>query len=186
MKKALLASLALGFLLTGCGGSTATQASCANAYWDGTVGTCLPEGWRVIDRSVLDQRGAPPEVIVAFQAEKPVSGQFPTVTVTRETLKENLSSPEYSEASIQSVTTLPGYTEGEASAVTIDEESVKLHTFTAQPKADEPQVRFFQVSIAAQSTGYTFTGAVPLTIPAATEAQIKLILQNATLKEPKK
>jgi hypothetical protein len=183
MKKMLiLGSLAFS-LLTACGGSS-TEVTCANTYWDGTVGTCLPADWKVLDRTLLDQRGAPPEVIVAFQADQPVSGQFPTVTVTREALKDDMASKDYSEASLQSVTTLPGYEEGDQTTVTIDGSDVTLHVFTAQPRPEEPRVRFFQVSVAAQSAGYTYTGAIPLTVPAAVEGQIKLILQNATLVDP--
>jgi hypothetical protein len=183
MKKMFATGFCLLFLAA-CGGSGSAEVACENIYWDGTVGTCLPAEWKVLDRNVLDQRGAPPEVIVAFQAEKPVSGQFPTVTVTREALQEEMTSPQYSEASVQSVTTLPGYEEGDQTKVTVDKADIVLHTFTAQPKSDEPRVRFFQVSVAAQKAGYTYTGAVPLTVSAAIENQIKLILQNATLSDP--
>ncbi len=179
--------LGIGFmaslLLAGCGGSGSAEVSCANAYWDGTVGTCLPSGWIVLDRAMLDQRGAPPEVITAFQADKPVSGQFPTVTVTREMLKQPMTSKEYSDASLQSVTGLPGYEEGDTRTVTIDGESVALHTFTAQPRSDEPRIRFYQVSIAGEGAGYTYTGALPLTVAAAVQSQVTLVLQNATLKQ---
>jgi hypothetical protein len=184
MRMPLIAAVALSVVLSACGGGSA-EVACENLYWDGTVGTCLPANWKVLDRGLLDQRGAPPEVIVAFQADTPVSGQFPTVTVTREALKQEMTSAEYSEASVQSVTTLPGYEEGDQATVTVDEADVALHTFTAQPRPEEPRVRFFQVSMAAQSTGYTFTGAVPLTVPAAVESAIKLVLQNATLREQK-
>jgi hypothetical protein len=183
MKKTLLSLICSGLLLAACGGGSA-EVACENQYWDGTVGTCLPGGWQVLDRGVLDQRGAPAEVMVAFQADQPVSGQFPTVTVTRELLKEAMEPVQYSDASIQSVTTLQGYEEGETETVTIDGNDLKLHTFSAQPRADEPRVRFFQVSTAAGTSGYTFTGAVPLTVEDTTEGQIKLILGNVTLQDP--
>lgn len=182
MRKILLASGIASLVLTACGGGSA-EVACENSYWDGIVGTCLPAGWKVLDRDTLTQRGAPAEVIVAFQSDTPVSGQFPTVTVTRESLKQDMSSTEYSEASVQSVTTLPGYEEGEKDDLKIDDADVVLHTFTAQPRPEEPRVRFHQVSIATESSGYTFTGAVPLTVPAAVESQMKLVLQNATLRE---
>jgi hypothetical protein len=183
MKKTLLSAILSGVLLAACGGGSA-EVACENAYWDGTVGTCLPAGWQVLNREVLDQRGAPAEVIVAFQADKPVSGQFPTVTITRELLKEAMDPVQYSDASVQSVTTLPGYEEGDTEAVTLDGHDLQLHTFSAQPRSDEPRVRFFQVSLSSGSTGFTYTGAVPLTVPEDTEEQIKLILRNATLQDP--
>lgn len=183
MKKLFATGLISSLFLVACGGGSA-EVACENQYWDGVVGTCLPAEWKVLDRDTLTQRGVPSEVIVAFQSDTPVSGQFPTVTVTRETLKEDMTSSEYSEASIQSVTTLPKYEEGEKDAVKIDEQDVAVHTFTAQPRPEEPRVRFHQLSIATESAGFTFTGAVPLTVSAAVESQIKLILKNATLIDP--
>jgi hypothetical protein len=183
MKKPVLLVVSAAFFLSACGGGESSSVACESQYWDGTVGTCLPAEWKVLERSVLDQRGAPPEVVVAFQANEPVSGQFPTVTVTRETLKQTMTSPEYSELSVQSVATLPGYEEGSERSLTVDEEEVTLHTFTAQPRSEEPRVRFFQVSIASGTSGFTYTGAVPLTVPTKTENEIRLILENATLRE---
>lgn len=182
MRRRLLFLSAASLLFSACGDGSA-EVACENVYWDGVVGTCLPAEWKVLDRTTLDQRGAPPEVIVAFQSDKPVSGQFPTVTVTREALRQQMTSTEYSEASIQSVTTLPGYEEGEQDAITVDEAEVTLHAYMAQPRPEEPKVRFFQVSIASQDSGFTFTGALPLTVSASVESQVRLILQNATLRE---
>jgi hypothetical protein len=182
MKKFSISAVSLLFLAA-CGGSSSGDVACENNYWDGTVGTCLPAGWQVVDRATLDQRGSPPEVLVAFQAEKPVSGQFPTVTVTREALRQPMESSEYSDVSMESVTTLPGYEELSRDGVTINESDVTLHTFTAQPRSEEPKVRFAQVSIAKEGAGFTFTGAVPLTVPENVEQEIELILKNATLVE---
>ncbi len=182
MKKTLLSSLCF-LVLTACGGGT-TAVTCENQYWDGTVGTCLPAGWHVVDRAALDQRGVPPEAVVAFQADQPFAGQYATVTVIREALTKQMTSPEYSEASMQSVTTVSGYAKVDSEAVTIDGEDVTLHTFTAQPRSDEPKTRFSQISAVAGMTGYTFTAATPVTVEKALDQQVQLILKNATLKNP--
>lgn len=165
-------------LLAACGGNDVVV--CERGYWDGTVGTCVPEGWQVLERDMLDEKGMPPEVLVAFQSEMPVSGQFVTVTVTREALSQPLSSPDYSEASIASVTGLPGYEEQDRLSATVDGEDVEIHIFTAQPSPDQPESRFYQLSATHESIGYTFTAATPVTVPEGTEAQVLSLLQNVT------
>ncbi len=176
----LLSSL---LLLSACGGGTAE--TCARGFWDGEIGTCVPEGWQVLDRSQLDQKGMPPEVAVAFQSEMPVSGQFITVTVTTETMTSNLTPQEYSDASIQSVQGLPNYDEVDRRAVTIDgQEDLEIHVFTAQPSSDQPEARFYQLSTVADEVGYTFTAATPVTVPSEIEAQIFSMFETATFVEP--
>lgn len=179
------ALIAVSFLfLAACGGSGGGDVACDQTYWDGTVGTCLPEGWIVIEREALQERGIPGETIVAFQAEKPFSGQYPTVTVTRETLDDEVPSDEYSEASIESVLNLPGYEELDTQSMTIDDEDVQMHVFSAQPRPEDPKAKFYQVSFSGDKAGYTLTAAVPLAVSDETEDAIVLILENATLVEP--
>jgi hypothetical protein len=173
-----LLALAGLLLLTACGGSEATV--CERGYWDGTVGTCVPEGWQVLDRAALDEKGMPPEVVVAFQSETPVSGQLVTVTVTREALTQPLSSVDYSEASIASVAGLPNYEEEDRQSTTVDGEDVDIHIFTAQPSPDQPESRFYQLSAVSGSVGYTFTAATPVTVPDEVEQQVLSLLQNVT------
>jgi hypothetical protein len=182
MKKLLLSAASL-LLLAACGGQTATVA-CANQYFDGTLGTCLPTGWHVVDRTALDQRGVPPEVVVAFQADQPSSGQFATVTVTREPLATQMTSTAYSDASVESVSGMAGYTKIDKSAIKVDGQSVSLHTFTAQPRSDEPKTRFYQVSAVSGMNGYTYTAATPVAVDSTLEKQALLILNNVTFTDP--
>ena len=121
-------------------------------------------------------------MIVAFQTDAPVAGQFPTVTVTRETLTRSMTSTEYSDASVQSVQTMPGYEKIDQTKAKVDEEDVTLHIFSAQPRTDQPKTRFYQLSAAGGMTGYTFTAATPLSVDANLDKQIKLIMSNVTLK----
>lgn len=181
-KRLLLLSLALP--LAACGGDDPVEVTCDSFYWDGTVGTCLPDGWTVVDRDALDERGVPSETIVAFQSETPVAGQFATVTVTQEPLAEEISSTDYSDASVQSVETLPGYELLDETDIQIDGEDVILHVFSAQPREEEPQNRFYQVSMTKGNRGYTFTAATPLAVEEPLEGQVLLLLENATLTEP--
>lgn len=169
--------------LAACGGS-ADVAICTFNYWNGTVGTCLPDQWHVIDRQELDERGIPEEVIVAFQADAPVSGQFVTVTVTREALSQPLDATEYSEASILSVQQLPGYDEIDQRSITIDEQSVNVHIYTAQPREDQPETRFFQASTVSGNVGFSFTGATPVSISSDIENQVVSILEGVTFVSP--
>jgi hypothetical protein len=184
MKKVVALVGSLCFLaLSACGGSAPTVA-CVNQYWDNTVGTCLPSGWHVVDRTALDQRGVPPDVVVAFQSDNPVAGQFVTITVTREPLSRQMTSSAYSDASIQSVQAMPGYTKVDQQKTSIDGSPVTLHIFTAQPRTDQPKTRFYQVSAVSGMTGYTYTAATPVSVDSATEQQVVLILENATFKNP--
>ena len=184
MKKLLLI-LGSTLILGACGGNTTTSdLSCTSAYWDGTVGTCLPDGWHVVDRADLDQRGIPGEVLVAFQSDAPISGQLATVIVTREPLTQPMDSEVYSEVSIESVRGLPGYELIDERTVTVDGATITLHIFKAQPRTDEPETRFYQVSIASGQSGYTYTAATPVSVEKDLENQVLLIVRNATLHGP--
>ncbi len=183
MRKTLtIASFCL--FLAACGGGDAATVTCESTYWNGTVGTCLPAGWSVVERGDLEDRGIPDEVLVAFQSEVPYAGQFATVTVTRETLAQPLTSAEYSEASIASVSGLPGYDEVDQEDTTVDGDDVQLHIFTAQPRQDAPESRFYQVSATSGNVGYTFTAAVPVAPPDELEASVLTILRSVTFADP--
>ncbi len=182
MRVKLLLASSLLVLLAACGGSTVVE--CTQRYWDGQVGTCLPDGWHVLDRANLDQRGVPEEAVVAFQTDESISGQYLTVVVTREELAQEVSSPDYSEAGAASVTSLPGYARIEERKVKIDGENHILHVFTAQPSDAQPTARFYQLSMAKGKTGYTFTVATPVSIDASAEDRIVAILENATMQPP--
>jgi hypothetical protein len=147
---------------------------------------CLTTGWTVVDRETLTQRGVPDEVIAAFQADKAAAGQFPTITVTKETLQQKTDSASYSKASIRSVSTLPAYKVVDQRDIKVDGQTVQLHIFTAQPLADEPERRFSQVSAVAGDTGYTFTALTPLSIDTTLEQQIQTMLQSVTFTNPTK
>ena len=182
MHAKLLLSASLVSLLVACGGGTAVE--CTQRYWDGQVGTCLPEGWHVLDRANLDERGVPEEAVVAFQTDESIAGQYLTIVVTREELPQEVTSPDYSEAGAASVTALPGYARIEERRVKVDDENHILHAFTAQPSEAQPVARFYQLSMAKGRTGYTFTVATPVSIDSSAEDRILAILENATLRAP--
>jgi len=177
--KHLATTIVLSLLLAGCGSSD-IAAECVTDYWDGTYGTCLPEGWTVMDKETLRQRGVPDETVTAFRSDLSVSGQFPSITVTREPLQQVVTASDYSDASIRSVSVLPQYTLVDSTSVNIDDENVKMHVFTGQPVADEPARRFYQVSTVVGSDGFTVTASAPLFIDRELEKQIQLILEQST------
>ena len=164
----LVLPLALPLLLVGCGGS-GSVAECQDQYWDGAVGTCLPDGWNVVDRETLSQRGVGEEVVAAFQDEDSVSGQFPTVLVTREAVAGDVTPEAYSKASVRSVTTLPGYKLVDSRSVVIDGSQVDMHIFSAQPLSEEPERKFYQISTTHGGAGYTFTALTPISTSSALE-----------------
>lgn len=180
--KQLVTVTLLSVLLSACGGGSADVA-CQNDYWDGTYGTCLPENWVVVNTETLRQRGVPQGTIVAFQSELAVSGQFPTVTVTKEALADPVTPEVYSQASIRSVASLPNYTQIDANSVRIDGESLSMHVFTAQPIEDEPPRRFYQLSTVANGVGYTITATTPVSPGDTVESEVQLILRESTFEE---
>ncbi len=186
MKRLLPAFILSLLLLSACGSATSsTAAVCTQQFWNGTIGMCLPAGWKVVDRETLDAHGVPPEVIAAFQADNAVSGQFPTVLVTQEALKEQMDSSTYSKASVRTVASLPGYKLIDDRSAKIDGTPVDLHIFTAQPIADEPERRFYQISGVSKGNGYSFTGLGPLSISSSLENQLLLMLNSVTFTQPK-
>jgi len=126
----------------------------------------------------------PDETIAGFQAEEPVSGQFPTVTITREILLNSVTPKEYSDSGLQQVAALPGYEEIDSKSVTIDEEKISMHVFVAKPVATEPARRFTQVSTVYDGNGYAVTAMTPISVEDDLDQAIELILKNVIFKEP--
>lgn len=182
MKRLLILSACL--VLSACG-STA-DITCDQQYWDGTIGTCLPEGWDIIDKETLRQRGVPEETIVAFQMTESVSGQFPTIAVTKESLPNPVTSQDYSAASIRSVEVMEGYTLVDTQTITIEGEDASMHIFTAQPLVGEPRRRFYQVSVVRNDIGFTVTAVSPVSIDKNVEDAMMLILKQTVFTEPMK
>lgn len=144
----------------------------------------MPAGWHVLDRANLDDRGVPEEAVVAFQTDESIAGQYLTIVVTREHLAQDVTSSDYSEAGAASVTSLSGYGRINERTVKIDGANHVLHVFTAQPSAEQPMARFYQLSMAKGREGYTFTAATPVSIDDSAEERIVAILENATLLPP--
>ena len=124
MKNRVFALTMTVVALTACSGGDSGGIACKEDYWNGVFGTCLPSDWVVIDAETLRQRGVPQDTIVAFQSTIPLSGQFPTVAVTREVLASVVSAQAYSEASVRAVTVLPGYEELDTRDLRVAEEKV--------------------------------------------------------------
>lgn len=186
MKRCVL-SFACVLLLAACsGGDSAADSACKQDYWDGTYGTCLPEDWVVVDPETLRQRGVPADTVVAFQSEIPVSGQFPTVAVTREPLAQVVTPQAYSDASMRAVTVLPGYAQVDSRDIRIGEDKLRLHIFKAQPAVEEPLRRFYQVSTVADGVGYSITATTPVSVDESIENQVLLILRESIFADPEK
>lgn len=185
MLRVMLVLFGTLFFLTACGGSgrSSEKVTCASAYWNGVIGTCLPKGWQVLSVEDMAQRGVPPEVITVFQADKPHSGQYPTITVTTEELEEELSTPGYSEASIEVVKALPGYERIDLKEEDVDGEGAKIHIFASQPIPEEPKRRFYQLSAMSEDIGYTVTATLPLSIEGQLEKEVLLILSKVSFEE---
>ena len=181
--KCLHITIASLLLLSACGGSGSAEVSCPKQYWDGQVGLCKFDDWSVMNRETLRQRGVPDETIVALQADDAVSGQFPTVAVTQEVLLQPMSAEAYSQASVRAVSVYPSYELLDSTPVSIDGNSVDLHIFLAQPIADEPKRRYYQVSTVDEKSGYTVTAAAPVSIGDTLDQQIVAILQSFTLED---
>lgn len=173
-------------MLFGCSltGGGRTASACTEDYWDGEIGACLPDGWGVVDNETLLQRGVPPETIVAFQAEEAVSGQFPTVAVTREAMSQEVSDEDFSSASMRSVSVLPGYTLIDSRTVRVDGSKMDVHIFSAQPSEAEPRRRYYQMSFSEALRGYTVTATTPVAIEDALEEKLFAIFEGFTLVDP--
>ncbi len=172
-------------LLVACSGSSKTSGvTCKEQFWNGSVGTCLPVGWSVVPREKLTERGLPDEVVAAFERETAAAGQTPVVLVTKQTLAQDVDAKTYSDASIRSVTGLAGYKLIDTRALKIDGQDVQIHIYTAQPNADEPAHRFYQLSVATKGAGYTYTGLTPLSVDSTLESEVLLMMNNATLVAP--
>ena len=173
-------------LITACssGTSTANTVVCDQQFWNGMFSACLPAGWKVLSRDSLLTLGVPEETVAAFQFEAPHAGQLDTVTVTREPLTQDLSTEDYSLANILAVSALPDYKLIDKVTVFIDGKESALHIFSARSAPDKPIRRYYQLSAVTNRTGYTFTGAFPLSIQESEAAQVEFILKNVSFIDP--
>lgn len=177
----LLVLLTLG----ACGSSTPTEkVTCDQQYWNGSVSACLPKGWKVLSREQLNTLGVPEETVSAFQYETPHAGQLDTVTVTKEPLSQEMSTPDYSQSNILAVSALPDYKLIDKIVVTIDGQESAIHVFSARPSPDQPIRRYYQLSATKERDGYTFTGSFPLSIQDSQASEVLFILKNASFQQP--
>ena|GEM_PF-392851 len=176
--------LLLSLFLVSCGSSSSTDVTQCQTYWFDQIGACLPSSWKLLDATELAQRGVPEDVVIAFQSDTSVSGQFPTISVTREPLSSVVTPADYSDATIRSVSVLPGYKLIDQKKVTIDDVSLPVHVFFAQPLTGEPQRRFMQVSTVVGQNGYAITALTPLTVSSALESEIYAIFGSVTFVAP--
>lgn len=175
--------LTASIFLVSCGGS-GDGVVCDQKYWDGTVGTCLPDNWEILNDETLRQRGIPEETIAAFQSSESFSGQFPTVAVTRERLANVVEPIQYSNANMRSVEVLDGYEHIDTREASIDGAKIHMHVFTGQPIEGEPRRRFYQISTTVGDIGYTVTAVSPVSIDKELEESLLLILKQVTFTEP--
>lgn len=184
MKRAALLLTVSAFLVS-CGGDGDTKSRfCDTEYEDAEMMLCLPDEWVVVEKSTLQKRGVPEDAVVAFQSEIAIAGQFPTVVITREGLKRTVDAAKYSEASMRSVAVFGAYREIDVTEVEIGKDVVSLHVFTAQPVAEEPLRRFYQLSTVFGTAGYTVTGTTPVSITDSLEDEILAILKSLSFIEP--
>ena len=176
----LLASVFLCGFLAGCSSSKKVDITCTKQYWNGTIGMCLPDGWNVMEKERLDQLGVPSDTVLVLQTDQPVSGTYPNVAVTTETLARPVGTPEYSKGSVRAVSALPGYQLIDERTAKVDGMESEIHVYSAQPSADQPRVRFYQESAVSNGVGYTVTAFAPLSVSQALEQQILLMLQSFT------
>ncbi len=173
-------------IVSGCSSKSSTGAIvCDSQFWNGTIAACLPTGWRVLSSDNLRTLGVPEETVTAFQVSEPRAGQLDTVTVTRESLTQELTSLDYSNANILSVSALPDYKLMDKQAVYIDGKETAIHVFSARPVPDAPVRRYYQLSAVKDRTGYTFTGSFPLSITDQQTNEVMFILKNVSFTEQK-
>lgn len=184
MKRMLVAGASV-LLLAGCGGGASSEkVVCDQQFWNNVFAACLPKDWRVLSQETLRQLGVPEETVAAFQFSVPHAGQLDTVTVTREPLSEDMTTPDYSQSNILAVSALPDYKLIDKETMYIDGAESALHIFSARPSPDQPIRRYYQVSATKERTGYTFTGSFPLSIQDSEADQVKFILKNVSFKDP--
>lgn len=158
--------------------STVIPVTCDSRYWDGEVSVCVPQGWHALEPEAFRDHGLPQEVIAAFQANSAVSGQYPSMTVTRERLTTAVTPSAYSKATMETVRSLSGYKEIDVRDVTIEDLGVDLHLFSARSSPDQPKQKFYQVSTVKGQNGYSFTAAGPLSVDDAVEKRLLFIIEH--------
>lgn len=167
--------------LTACSGSSGTSgsaSSCAQEFSNGTLTICLPDDWTLLTDADLRERGLPDEAVAAFQAQAAVSGQLPTVMVTRETLAQALTSDQYGTANVQAVSVYPQYKLLDELRTTVNGEEATLHVFTAQAVSGEPARRYYQLAAVQNGEGYTVTGVAPVSIDTALDKTLRSIVRS--------
>ncbi|OGJ54853.1 hypothetical protein A3D11_00885 [Candidatus Peribacteria bacterium RIFCSPHIGHO2_02_FULL_49_16] len=163
-------------LLVGCGNGE--SISCQERSF-GVFGICVPSGWNELSAEELREHGVPQEVMVVFQSQQ-IGGNIPTVLITQEMLVNDFDASSYSAENVESVKSLPEFEQLDKQNINIDGENIHLHVFAAQPAADEPKKRFYQVSSVSKGVGYTATAIVPLSIETGVEEEVLTMLLSLT------
>lgn len=184
MKSAVLLTLLVTLAACSSSGSKTVKVVCDQQFWNSSFAACLPKGWKVLSSDTLRQLGVPEETVAAFQFDTPHAGQLDTVSVTREPLTQDLSTTDYSNSNILSVSALPDYKLIDKIVAYIDGKESAIHVFSARPAPEQPVRRYYQLSAVSDKNGYTFTGSFPLSIQDSEASEVQFILKNVSFINP--
>ncbi len=166
--KRLITMLLLGIsLLTGCGGGNSGDiGNETQTIKKVPIQLNVPKAWREVrPEDLKNQTG---DIVLSYAGLNYTNGFANNITVTREVLKEDVTSLQYAQANlVNSAKFLQDYLKLDDKEVMIQDVDnnnipTRLHTFEARLDQVERKRKYIQLYASYQKTGYTITIAVPL------------------------
>jgi len=161
----LIATIGITLVLGGCFGS-GTATTKLKTFDNPEFTLQIDPTWIILSKSEFETE-VPKETLAAFTAPEATDGFFSNVTVTKEDLKQEVSSLDYARANINKAGQLLTQYK-KLQEVKIDAAPLKtlVHVFEAQLNPTEKPLRYAQMYITKGTWGYIVTGA---TLPDSTK-----------------
>lgn len=153
------------FLLAACGGGNNNGSSSLSVYDGADFTININPNWRIITESDFYSE-IPKETVVAFTLPEAFDGFFANVNVVKEKLNQAVSSIDYGRANINlSAQNLTDYEKVQEATIEIGNENALVHIFQARLNPTEKMLRFVQLYLTKEETGYIITGGMLPTTP---------------------
>ena len=161
IKKALAVLMIAMFtaVLSGCG-STENPSTSLKTYEGGLFTISINPEWKIITESDFYPE-IPEETVVAFTMPEAYDGFFINVNVIKETLKGDVASIDYARANINmAAQNLTDYEKVQEAELDVNGTPGLIHIFQARLNPTEKLIRFIQLYVAKNNTGYIVTGGM--------------------------
>lgn len=170
-------------LLSACGGNSKVDTNTNLKTYEGDNFTInIDPNWKIITQSDFYEN-IPKETIIAFTTPESYDGFFINVNITKEDLKQEISSIDYGRANINlSEQNLTDYKKIQEAKIDLGGKPALIHIFQARLNPTEKLIRFVQVYGTSGNFGYIVSGGMLPSTPKEIRDQVGAIVTSFRLK----